>query len=209
MTRGQQRQLFYAISDGVTHDPERSDEVRRLGYLVGEGYDAWPEKMPVMDAEKRQLIFDSEIVSVNHEALGTMINEPGELKCNIDSSGGDGFAALNIARALTKRHKAGHAVTVTIKKALSAAAIISQGGSHRRMYADGRLMVHPVVSIIMGNAEQLRRRADDLDALREDALGLFVWRTGQGRETVLKWFSRETNFTATEALAAGLIDEII
>jgi ATP-dependent protease ClpP protease subunit len=123
----------------------------------------------------------------------------------LDSPGGDALKALRLYDALAAKPH----VEVTVHRlAASGAAIVLQGGTHRRIAEQGHVMVHPPNSSIIGTATELRHRARDLAATRERIHEVFSRRCD--RKDVRRWLRRgQWWFNARDALAAGLVDEII
>lgn len=101
-------------------------------------------------------------------------------------------------------------ITVEIQGwALSVASIILQAGTVRRIHPTGAVMVHAPWLITSGNASDLREKADMLDRISTTMLQAYR-RTRKTDAAILDWFDGKDHwFTAEEALAAGLVDEII
>jgi hypothetical protein len=123
----------------------------------------------------------------------------------IDSVGGDGRAAWALIDALKGRkvrvHVAGNA--------FSAAALVVQCGCHRTITKDGVVMIHSPIRAVIGNANALREAAARLDEETTKDVDLYCARTGQPRALVAQWFDGDDHwFTAQQALAHGLVDEI-
>jgi hypothetical protein len=91
----------------------------------------------------------------------------------------------------------------------SGAIIALQGASLRRMNSDAIIMIHPPISTVVGTAEQLESEAARTRILQEKIIALYTERTGQPESTVRQWHSRNNYFSASQALEAGLIDEIV
>lgn len=129
------------------------------------------------------------------------------LTIEINSDGGavaDGVAIYNMVRDWP-----GGVTTEVIGWALSIASVISQAGSRRCAHESALMMVHAPWTSLSGNAAALRSNATLLDQVGQTMLGIYR-RTGQPDATILGWLDGEDHwFTATEALAAGLIDDVI
>jgi hypothetical protein len=69
--------------------------------------------------------------------------------------------------------------------------------------------VHQPVNFVLGNASQLRFNADRLDGICTRFEQIISSRTKQPLGRVREWVGAETCFSAAEALAVGLVDEII
>jgi ATP-dependent Clp protease, protease subunit len=128
------------------------------------------------------------------------------IRVYINSPGGVVYEGLSIYNAL-KRHPARKEVYIDGVCA-SAATIVAMAGDRIAAADNAMLMVHAVWNQVGGNAEDLRREAGVLDTLTETLVNLYVERTRRSREEVARWVADETWFTAAEAKAVGLIDEI-
>lgn len=125
----------------------------------------------------------------------------------INSEGGSVQEAVAIYSELLA-HPGGVDTDVT-GWALSAATIVLMAGQRRRMGATSLLMVHAPWLSTAGNAAQLREHADVLDqvsATMRKAYG----RTGRTAAQIDAWLDGTDHwFTADQALAAGLVDEVV
>lgn len=130
-----------------------------------------------------------------------------ELNVRLNSPGGsvfDGVAIYNLLR----QHPAN--ITTTIDGiAASIASIIFQAGDRRVMAANGSYMIHDPWTMAYGSADDLRRQAEVLDKLADSLRTTYVNRSGLTAETVRELMSEETWFSATEALEAGFVDEVV
>lgn len=129
------------------------------------------------------------------------------LTVEINSDGGavaDGVAIYNLLRGWP-----GGLDVQVIGWALSIASVVLQAGSKRSAHESALIMVHAPWTTTSGNANALRTNATLLDQVGQTMLGIYR-RTGQPDAVILGWLDGDDHwFTATEALALGLIDEII
>ena len=126
----------------------------------------------------------------------------------INSYGGSVADGLAIHNAL-RRHRA--RVTVEIDGvAFSIASLIAMAGDDIRMSANALLMIHaPWVSCVSGNAQELRRQADQLDKWAPAMRSCYSRVTGNDTQAKNWLESGEDHFfTATEALAERLIHAV-
>lgn len=126
----------------------------------------------------------------------------------INSYGGSVADGLAIHNAL-RRHRA--QITVEIDGvAFSIASLIAMAGDEIRMSANALLMIHaPWVSCVSGNAQELRRQADQLDKWALAMRSCYSRVTGNDTQAKNWLESGEDHFfTATEALAERLIQAI-
>lgn len=129
------------------------------------------------------------------------------LNVHLNSPGGDYFEGVAIRTAL-QNHSA--AVTIHVDGlAASAASVIATAGERCVIATGAQLMIHEARSVAMGTAEDMRASADLLDKVGDDIAGMYAARAGAG--DVASWRAlmvAETWFTAAEAVAAGLADEV-
>lgn len=130
-----------------------------------------------------------------------------ELTVRINSYGGSVTDGMAIHNAL-KRHKA-HVVTEVDGCAYSISSLIAQAGSTRRMASNALMMVHAPWGVLFGNASEMREYADSLDQHGAAMATSFVAK-GVAQADIDAWLAdgKDHYFTAQEALAQGLIDEI-
>jgi ATP-dependent Clp protease protease subunit len=136
------------------------------------------------------------------DALG----EIDTLNIYINSGGGDVFAAQAIYSMLN-RYKA-KKTTYVDGLAASAASVIAMVGDKRIMPNNAMLMIHKAWSIAIGNADDFRKRADDLEKIEESIIAVYQEKSGIEREKVIELMAAETWMTAKEAKEYGFIDEI-
>ena len=143
--------------------------------------------------------------------FGALAGKNKEVTLRLNSGGGSVFAGIPIYNALKSSPAT---VNIVVEgMAASMASILLQGASEgrRKMYKNARLMVHKPSGGAFGSAKKMRDTADQLDSLEETLSDIYQERTGQDADTVNGWLVEGVDrwFTAKEALAAGLIDEII
>lgn len=131
------------------------------------------------------------------------IKSHGRARILIDSDGGCVRSAVALADLID-----GHGAPVTIKKAVSGAAIVATAGPDRTICADGFIGVHPAWLAIAGGYLELEAAAQQLrqtDALLAETLAkrsnLTVEAAAQARRRGRVW-------TADQALEDGLVDHI-
>ncbi len=129
------------------------------------------------------------------------------LTVRINSYGGSVTDGIAIHNAL-KRHKA-HVTTEIDGCAYSISNLIAQAGDTRRMASNALAMVHAPWGGILGNANDMRDCADQLDQ-HSAAIATSYVSKGVADADIKSWLGdgKDHYFTAEEALAHGLIDEI-
>lgn len=139
------------------------------------------------------------------EQLARAAGAPITLYVNCD--GGkvtEGIAIYNTLRAYK-----GRKVCIITGIAASMGSVIPMACDEIRMAKGSFMMIHnPLVPATGGNADDLRKTADDLERMQGELLDIYQARTGIERAKLQNYLDAETYFTAEEALAAGLIDAI-
>lgn len=135
------------------------------------------------------------------------LGEVDTLNIHINSPGGsvyDGVAIFNMLR----QHKA--SVTVHIDGlAASIASVIAMSGDKVVMPSNSMMMIHNAMSVSMGNANDMRKMADDLEKINESVINSYIAKNPElDREYLKALMDDETWLTASEAYELGLVDVI-
>lgn len=137
----------------------------------------------------------------------TQLDGAGDVDVFLNSPGGDVYEGLSIMNALRA-----HEGTVTIfieGMAASIASVIAVGGADRvvaRPHAE--LMLHHAWSGALGNADEMRKSAENLERISANLADIYADKSGMSPDAVLDLMSAETWFSANEALTAGLVDAV-
>ena len=129
------------------------------------------------------------------------------LTISINSFGGSVYTALSIY-SLLKNHKG--QITFRIDgTAMSAATIITSVPNARVIMPRGSMMmIHKVSVGIYGNADDLKKTVEDIEKLEQNVLEIYAEKTGKSIDAIRALVDQETYFTAKEAVAFGLADEV-
>lgn len=136
------------------------------------------------------------------DALGDIT----ELNIYINSGGGDVFAGQAI-RSMLKRHstyKTGYVDGL----AASIASVILTACDKVIMPLNAMQMIHKAWTFAMGNADDMRKMADDMDKIDESIIAAYQEKTGLDKEKIVEMMKAETWMTAEEAVEYGFADEI-
>lgn len=128
---------------------------------------------------------------------------------HLSTMGGSFLDGLPIYNTL-RQHKA--SVTVTcMGYALSMGSVLLQAASvgQRQICQNGIIMLHRAQGWEEGDAEALRKQADVMETHEAAIIPRFMEVMNLPRETVEAILQAETWYTADQALAAGLVDDII
>lgn len=122
-----------------------------------------------------------------------------ELNIYVNSGGGSVFAGLAIYNML-KRHTA-HKTVYIDALAASISSVIALAGDRVVMPDNAFLMIHKPWNYVSGNANDLRKAADDLDRIEEGILNVYAenLREGVSLEEVKEMVNNETWLVGPEA----------
>lgn len=134
------------------------------------------------------------------------VPEANEIHIYINSPGGDVFAGHTIYN-IFKRHSAKKIVHVD-GVAASIASIIALCGDKLVMPKNTFLMLHHAWRFAAGNAEKLRKAADDLERINESLIAIYLDKSGMKREELIAMLDAETWLSAEECLALRFADEV-
>lgn len=125
----------------------------------------------------------------------------------INSNGGsvsEGLAIYNILQ----RHPA-KVTTYCDGFACSAASVVFMAGDERVMSNASLLMIHNAWIYTEGNAEELRKQADDLDIITEASINAYLNHVNISKEELKLMLDKETWIDCNEALEKGFCTKII
>lgn len=150
-----------------------------------------------------------EVSSITFKNELDELGEVENINLYINSPGGSVFEGLAIYNML-KRHQA--RITVYIDAlAASVASVIAMAGNNIYMPENSLMMVHNAWTWAKGNAEQLRKAADDLDRINQSAIQTYLQKAGDklDEETLKELLDAETWLSAEDAYKYGLCDEVL
>lgn len=125
----------------------------------------------------------------------------------INSPGGDPFEAIAI---LNKLKSTGKPINVIVDGlAASAASILAMAGDRVVMGQGSMFMIHNAMTMSFGNASDMRKMADTLDAVSGSMRDVYVNRTGLKADKVQAMMDAETWLTAAESVSNHFADEVI
>ena len=125
----------------------------------------------------------------------------------INSYGGEVAEGLAIYNQL-KRHKA-KVKTICDGFACSAASVVFMAGNERVMSTASLLMIHNAWSWVSGNANDLRKQADDLDKITQASINAYMQEVNVTEEELKQMLDDETWLTPQEALDMEFITTIV
>jgi ATP-dependent Clp endopeptidase proteolytic subunit ClpP len=141
--------------------------------------------------------FIDELRGVKADAIELRVNSPGgEIF--------DGFAIYNAIAA----HPA-HVTGWVDGLAASAASFIVQAADVIKVQEVSRMMIHDGIGFAFGNAKDMRALADQLESLSGQIANIYAARTGVPAAHWREAMMAETWYSAEEAVASGLADEVV
>lgn len=131
-----------------------------------------------------------------------------QINLYINSYGGSVFEGTAIYNQL-KRHPA-HKTVYIDGFACSIASVIAMAGDEIIMPKNTMMMIHNMWMCAVGNAAELRKAADDLDAINAAGRQAYLDKAGNKLEelTLAEMMDKETWLTAEQCLEYGLADRI-
>lgn len=126
----------------------------------------------------------------------------------INSVGGDLFAGVAIYNRLKEMN---NVTTIVDGLAASAASLILQAGSTRKVYKSSQVMAHGASIGLCNyfNIQQLDAVRDELVAANEAVIGVYEETTGQSKTTLKHMIEKTTWMTGEDIVTKGFADEVI
>lgn len=128
------------------------------------------------------------------------------IKLLVNSPGGSVFDGMAIYNMLSQ-HRDKLDIEV-VGLAASIASIIALSGRSLTMAEGSYFMIHNPLTVMVGNAEELRKTAELLDKMKEDFLNIYETHSDMKRDEIAKAMDDETWFTAGEAVDAGFATSV-
>ena len=149
---------------------------------------------------------ESDVTAFNLSAQLAALQGVDNINVYINSYGGEVAEGLAIYNAL-KRHPA-KVTTYCDGMACSIASVIFMAGDERRMNKASLLMIHNAWTLTEGNAEELRKQADDLDKITSASVAAYLTHVKLSKPKLRKMMDAETWLTPKEAVRYGFATAI-
>lgn len=144
---------------------------------------------------------ESDVSSYNLSKQLEQLGDVDEIDVYINSYGGEVAEGLAIYSAL-KRHKA-KVTTWCDGFACSIASVIFMAGDTRIMSNASLLMIHNAWTRVSGNANELRKQADDLDTITQASINAYMEKVNISEEELKELLDEEKWLLPQEALEKG------
>ncbi len=132
-----------------------------------------------------------------------------DISLYINSPGG----AVDDTLALydTMRFLSSPVSTYCIGRAYSGGSVLLTAGTKGKRYIlpHAKVMIHQPYGGITGQAEDIRIQVEQMGKMKAELNKIIARHTGQAVETILRDAERDKYFTAEEAVAYGLVDEVL
>lgn len=129
------------------------------------------------------------------------------INVHINSYGGEVAEGLAIYNAL-RRHKA-KVKTFCDGFACSIASVIFMAGDERVMNKSSLLMIHNAWTYAEGNAEELRKIADDIEKITQASINAYLESVNLSEKKLKKMLDAETWLSYQEALEYGFATSVV
>lgn len=149
---------------------------------------------------------ESDVTAYNLSAQLAALQNVDNINVYINSYGGEVAEGLAIYNAL-KRHPA-KVTTYCDGMACSIASVIFMAGDERRMNKASLLMIHNAWTWTEGNAEELRKQADDLDKITSASIAAYLTHVSLSKPKLREMMDAETWLTPKEAVRYGFATSI-
>jgi len=130
-----------------------------------------------------------------------------DVTVNLNSPGGDLFEGLAIYNLL--REHPGQVTVKVLALAASAASIVAMAGDTVQISRAGFMMIHNTWVVAVGNKNDLRDFADQLEPFDASMADIYAARTGIDAKKVAKMMDAETWIGGQAAIDEGFADELL
>lgn len=174
--------------------------------VVNAGSDTQPAEILIDDVIGKSYWDNSGVGERDFKAALSMIPKGRKITIGINSEGGSVKDGLGIYHAIRARKD-----DVTCRNdgcAWSIASVILVAGGRTICPKASTVMIHDPWTYCQGNADEMRRAAEGLDANAKALVAAYAERTGRPEDEIRDAMKRESWFTGEEAKAWGLSDDV-
>ena len=152
-------------------------------------------------------VWGGEVTPTQIDAELKALGDLDTLNVYVNSGGGSVFAGMAIFNII-KRAKATTKNAYVDGLAASISSVIPMACDNIFIPSNAMMMIHMPMGSISGNADKMRKMADNLDKVCESIMSVYVDKTGLEEEQVKKMMQNETWMTAKEAVEMGFASEL-
>lgn len=125
----------------------------------------------------------------------------------INSRGGLVFAGVEIFNVI--RNYSGKTTSIITGLAASMGSYVALAANSVKAHDNATFMIHNAVSLVLGDHNDMRKRADALEGMSNILAKLYVAKTGKALNSIKALMDNETFMFGNEMHEAGFVDEII
>lgn len=129
-----------------------------------------------------------------------------EIEVHINSPGGDVFESITIYNLLKNSNKTVRIIVDGL--AASGASLIAMSGKEVLMNTGSMMMIHRASTWFVGNANDCRAVAEQLDAIDASLVSILMTRFNGSQDELEDLLDRETFLTAEQTQEKGLCDAV-
>lgn len=179
-------------SPGLRNAADTADSPATISVMEPIGYDPWT---------------GTGVTLKRIDAALRSVGETTDVKVNINSPGGDLFEGIAIYNRL-REHK-GNVLVSVLGLAASAASVIAMAGDQVHIARSGFLMIHNTWVMAMGNRNDMRAIADQLEPFDAAMADVYSARSGIDAAKIAGMMDAETWINGTAAVDQGFADELL
>ena len=150
--------------------------------------------------------FESDISAATLSKQLDAMGDVNQIDVFINSYGGEVAEGLAIYNAL-RRHKA-KVTTYCDGFACSIASVVFMAGDERVMNESSLLMIHNAWTSVQGNAEELRKQAEDLEKITQASVEAYKAHSSLSEDEIKELMDAETWMLPSEAVEYGFATAI-
>ena len=149
--------------------------------------------------------YGDEIAPSKFRAATAALKKGEPLELHVNSLGGSVTSGIAIANTIRELSKAGHRTTCVVEGvAASIASITAMACDEIQMYPSAFLMIHNPWTMLMGDANALRKEADTLDKMRAALVSFYRSKFDRSDDEIVALMDAETWISGEEAVNYGL-----
>lgn len=213
------------ITSAIAIPKEDEDKDTFMERCVTDEYDneactiSWDEnqneddgKEEVEEKEEMKDVFIYDMIGGGGITAKQIVNELSKagrntpINLRINSAGGDVFEGIAIYNSI-KKHNA-HVHVEVEGLAASMASIVMLAGDTVSASENTLIMIHNPSVGIQGESKDLTKKAELLDKIKTQMVGIYTSKTGMKEDDVIRMMDSETWLTANEALEIGLVTSV-
>lgn len=154
-------------------------------------------------------LVESDVTAYNLSKQLDEMQNIAQLDVYINSYGGEVAEGLAIYNALKRKAQTANVTTYCDGFACSIASVIFMAGTERKMSKSSLLMIHNAWTFAEGNAEELRKMADDLEVITSASVEAYKSVASISEKKIRELMDAESWITPKDAKKYGFVTEII